>query len=84
MAELCYNEVMTDKGWSLGIVKDGEAGYYATDYPSVDTMKKAQEWARTLNERLGVDEKEQQRLVIQSMRLQNEQERARKKVRRGY
>lgn len=66
--KLCYVEVMKGDAWTLGIVKEGERGYYQTDYPTVKTQLDAKEWAMMLNERMGLTEKECLLLVLGSMR----------------
>lgn len=66
--KLCYAAVLRGNAWTLGIVKEGERGYYGTDYPTVDTQREAQDWAEGLNKRLGLTEKEILMLILQSMR----------------
>lgn len=65
---LCYVAVMKGDAWTLGIVKEGERGYYQTDYPTVPTNNEAEDWANGLNDRLGLGRKEVLVMVLQSMR----------------
>ena len=65
---LCYTAVMVADGFSLGIVKEGERGYYCTDYSTVPTYEEAQEWAEMLNERTGIGKREALEIVARSMR----------------
>lgn len=67
-AGLCYAPVMKGEGFSLGIVKDGETGYYVTDYPIVETYEGACEWANHQNKRLGLSEKDADMMIARSMR----------------
>jgi hypothetical protein len=60
--------VVSDKGFTLGVAVEDEAGYYVTDYPSVDTYDKATKWAADLNERMGLTEKQAMLIVVSSMR----------------
>lgn len=65
---ICYAPVMREGGFSLGIVVEGQRGYYETDYPLVSTYEEATEWARSLNNDLGLSEKETIKLILMSMR----------------
>lgn len=69
MGNLCYVAVMRGPVWSLGIVKDGERGYYVTDYPTVRTPDEAEKWAKQLNDRMGLSEKRVAQMVGNSMRV---------------
>jgi len=60
--------VVSEKGFTLGVAVEDEAGYYVTDYPSVDSYGKASKWAADLNERMGLTEMDAIRIVVSSMR----------------
>jgi len=66
--KLCYVAVMKGNEYTLGIVKEGETGYYATDYPTVKTMDEADKWANDLNTRMGVSDNDAMVLILLSMR----------------
>ena len=51
--EMCY--VYIEVGSEIGIIKFGESGYYQTDFGSSAAHK---DYVKTLNEKLGVSEKE--------------------------
>jgi len=67
--EMCYTAVMKMDGFTLGAVKRGELGYYATDYLTVETYELAVQWANEMNEKLGVDKKTACIMALKSMRL---------------
>ena len=68
MKKICYVAVMDDDGWTAGIVKDGETGYYLTDWNWNTTKENAENCVDDLNQRLGLTEKEAIVMVAKSMR----------------
>lgn len=49
------------------IIKEGEKGYYKTDWLWGKDIKIAEECAREKNEKLGLSSKEVDRIILQSM-----------------
>jgi len=62
--KLCYTAVVRKTGYGIGIVKEGERGYYATNWPDVDSYDKAVKWA---NDKLGLSDDEVDKMVARSM-----------------
>ncbi len=56
-------------GYQVGIVKEGEAGYYLTDWFWGKDIKKAQKIANARNYRAGISEEEALGIICESMRL---------------
>ena len=63
-SKLCYTAVVRKTGYGIGIVKEGESGYYATNWPDVDSYDKAVKWA---NDKLGLSDDEVDKMVARSM-----------------
>jgi hypothetical protein len=63
-SRLCYTAVVRKTGYGIGIVKEGESGYYATNWPDVDSYDKAVKWA---NDKLGLSDDEVDKMVARSM-----------------
>jgi hypothetical protein len=51
----------------LGIVVEGESGYYTTNYPSVPTRAEAVAWAGSCNRSMGVGEREAIKIIASSI-----------------
>lgn len=58
----------TGDGFIPCIVKEGETGYYRTDWNWGNDLETAQEIANKKNTALGLDQAEVNRLILQSMR----------------
>ncbi len=67
-AELCYVGVMMDNAYGVGVVKNGESGYFPTGWPLVKTKAEADEWAKHMNDRMKLSDDDVWELVAQSMR----------------
>jgi hypothetical protein len=67
--------------FGLGVVEEDEPGYYPYRGPSYESFETAQAAATTLNERLGLSEREAALIVASSMRSDwHERRRARERV----
>ena len=50
------------------VAEDGVSGYYRTEWKWGKDFAAAQKHARQLNERMGISEQEETRLILQSMK----------------
>ena len=61
----CYTVILgKPDGENIGLIKEGESGYYLTDYAFGDT---AEQTVRMLNDRHGIGEDVQRALELGSM-----------------
>lgn len=63
----CVTALVDDHGAFIGIVKEGDRGYYPTDW-RFKTYADAEAYAKEFNEKLGVTEKQAIEMVLRSMR----------------
>ncbi len=66
--DVAYTAVMAKGGgWTIGIAKRNEPGYYATNYQAVETYLQACRWADKANESMGLSKEEAGRIVASSL-----------------
>lgn len=67
--KICYTAVMDrEGGWTAGIVKEGELGYFETDWHWKTNYDTAKELCDERNLKLGLDKKDVAMLVLASMK----------------
>lgn len=55
-----------ENGWKLGVAVANEQGYHPFKHP-FKSQEEAQEWAKGLNEHIGLDERRATRIVCSTM-----------------